>query len=241
MSEFPDPTGGWAKATEAAADASKEVIQAGRDLGRFISGPAGEVVGMLWDRLKVVRFERQVRLAERVQHFLAERRMGAPNRTIPLKFGLPLLDNATLEEDDELQDVWAVLLVNGGDADSGVEMRRAFVSVLAEMTALDVRNLAAIEQASPFDLAGGPIGIWASQLPDRAVPVSRREIGVYDQVPSPEVLTSLSNLERLGCVYSGNQLGDVRGVSPLHIVGLTPFGRTFVTACTHSTRRDPGT
>src|SRR5215469_2704603 len=32
----------------------------------------------------------------------------------------------------------------------------------------------------------------------------------------------------------------MKGVSPLHIVGLTPFGRTFVTACTHSTRLDPG-
>jgi LysE type translocator len=66
MSEVPDPTGGWAKATEATAHASKEAIQAGRDLGRFISAPAGEVVAMLWDHLKVVRFERQVRLAERV-------------------------------------------------------------------------------------------------------------------------------------------------------------------------------
>jgi hypothetical protein len=47
MSEVPDPTGGWAKATEATANASKQAIQAGRDLGRFISGPAGEVVGML--------------------------------------------------------------------------------------------------------------------------------------------------------------------------------------------------
>jgi hypothetical protein len=138
MSEVPDPTGGWAKATEATANASREVIRAGRHLGRFISGPAGEVVGMLWDHLRIVRFERQIRLWERTRHFLAKRGLDAPTRTIPLKIGLPLLDNATLEEDDELQDVWAKLLVNGGDASSGIEIRRAFVSVLAEMTALDV-------------------------------------------------------------------------------------------------------
>jgi hypothetical protein len=138
MSEVPDPTGGWAKATEASANASKQAIQAGRDLGRFISGPAGEVVGMLWDHLKVIRFERQVRLAERVRLFLSNRGMNGPTRSVPLKIGLPLLDYATLEEDDDLQDIWATLLVNGGDIDSGIEMRRAFVSVLAEMTALDV-------------------------------------------------------------------------------------------------------
>jgi hypothetical protein len=241
MSEVPDPTGGWAKATEATADASKEAIQAGRDLGRFISGPAGEVVGMLWDHLRVVRFERQVRLVERVHRFLAERGMDGPTRTIPLKVGLPLLDHATLEEDDELQDIWAMLLVNGGDACSGIDMRRAFVSVLAEMTPLDVRNLAAIEQASPFDLREGSVGVWTSKLPDRAVPVSRRERGVYDELPTLEVLTSLSNLERLGCIYSGDELGRVRGVSPVQIVGLTPFGRAFIEACTHSARDSSST
>jgi hypothetical protein len=188
MSEVPDPTGGGRRATQASANASKEAIEAGRDLGRFISGPAGEVVGMLWDHLKVVRFKRQIRLIDRVRRFLAaERGMDGPTRTITLKIGLPLLDNATLEEDDDLQDVWARLLVNGGDADSGIEMRRAFVSVLAEMTALDVRNLAAIEQVSPAELSGATLGVWTSHLPDVAMPISRREAGTYNKSPTSEV------------------------------------------------------
>jgi hypothetical protein len=158
--------------------------------------------------------------------------MDAPTRTIALNIGLSLLENATLEEDDDLQDVWARLLVNGGDADSGIEIRRAFVSVLAEMTALDVRNLAAIEQASPFDLREGSISVWTGTLPDKAVPISRRDADVYN-LPTSEVLTSLSNLERLGCIYSGGEVGGLRAVSPIKVVGLTPFGRAFVQACTH--------
>jgi Abortive infection alpha len=142
MTDVPDPTGGWAKATEEGAKASQEAIQAGRELGRFFSGPAGELAGMWWDHLKVVRFERQVRLWERVRHFCDERGLLTPTRKIPLNIGVPLLQNATLEEDDDLQDVWARLLVNSADASSGIELRRAFVSVLAEMTSLDVRNLA---------------------------------------------------------------------------------------------------
>src|SRR5262249_7312844 len=111
---------------------------------------------------------------------------------------------------------------------------RAHLFLLAEMTALDVQNLAAIEKASPFDLREGSIGIWTSKLPDRAVPVSCREAGVYDEIPSQEVLTSLSNLERLGCIYSGEELWNLRGISPIRIAGLTPFGRAFVQACTYS-------
>ena len=70
--------------------------------------------------------------------------MSGPTRKIPLNIGVPLIENATLEEDDDLQEVWARLLVNSGDASSGTELRRAFVSVLAEMTSLDVQNLAQI-------------------------------------------------------------------------------------------------
>jgi hypothetical protein len=110
---------------------------------------------MLSDHLRVVRFERQVRLWDRVRHFLAERGMDAPTRTIGLNIGLPLIENATLEGDDGLQDVWARLLVNGGDTNSGIELRRAFVSVLAEMTAFDVRNLAASEGAIKSSTEGG--------------------------------------------------------------------------------------
>jgi hypothetical protein len=234
MDQGSDPTGGWAKATEAAADALKDTMQAGRDLASFLSGPAGELVGMGYDHLKVVRFERGVRLVERLRHFLAERGLEKFTRKITLNMELPILENATLEEDDELQDLWAMLLVNGGDADSGIEMRRAFVSVLAEMTALDVRNLAAIEQASPVDLREGSITVWTGKLPDEAVPVSRRDVSVYSKKPSVEVLTSLSNLERLGCIYSGDQAGGLRAISPVQAVGLTPFGRAFVLACTHS-------
>jgi hypothetical protein len=108
MNDALDPTGGWAKA-------SNNAIEAGRELGHFIRGPVGEVVGMLEDHLKVVRFERQVRLWDRVRNILTEKGMDGPTRKIPLKIALPLLENATLEEDDDLQEVWARLLVNSGD------------------------------------------------------------------------------------------------------------------------------
>ena len=62
MGNAPDPTGGWAKTTEETAKASPEAIRASREIGHFISGPARELVGMLEDNLRVIRFERQVRL-----------------------------------------------------------------------------------------------------------------------------------------------------------------------------------
>jgi Abortive infection alpha len=228
MNDALDPTGGWAKATEETAKASKEAIQASRELGHFIRGPANELVGMLEDHLKVVRFERRVRLWDRVRHFLAKRGMAGPTRKIPLNVGLPLLENATLEEDDDLQDVWARLLVNSGDADSGIEPRRAFGSVLAEMSLLDVRNLAQIVSAVKLNQEGGPVGVWTYELPERAIPAVNAD-PEREPDPSPDVEISLSNLVRLGCIISSNR-GPV--LQTHYLVNLTPFGRALIEACT---------
>jgi len=128
---------------------------------------------------------------------------------------------ATLEEDDALQDVWARLLVNGGDANSGIELRRAFVSVLTEMTTLDVRNLAQIEVAAAAEYS--PYGVSTGELPERAIP--RHRASAHE--PSWEVKVSLSNLDRLGCITSTpTDRGDYIEVD------LTPFGRAFIHACT---------
>ena len=226
MSDPVDPTGGWAAATEATANASKEAIQASRELGRFFSGPAREVVGILEDYVKVVRFERRVRLAGRVRKVLIEKGMTGPTRKIPLNIAVPLLDNATLEEDDDLLEVWARLLVNGSDAGSGIELRRAFVSVLAEMTSLDVRSLAQIESAAKLNAESGSNGVWTYELPERAIPYVKPE---RTRDPSPEVAISLGNLERLGCIISSNQTPVRTGYE---LVNLTPFGRALIDACT---------
>ena len=86
---------------------------------------------MFEDHLKVVRFERLIRLMDRVRNILVEKGLPGPTRKIPLSIAVPLLESATLEQNDDLQEIWARLLVNGGDASSGIELRRAFVSVWA--------------------------------------------------------------------------------------------------------------
>jgi Abortive infection alpha len=229
-----DPSGGWAKATEETAKASQEAIQATRELAHFVSGPARLVLSMLEDRLSVVWFEGRVRLWERVRQFCADRGMPGPTRKIPLNIAVPLLKNATLEEDDDLQDIWARLFVNCGDADSGIEPRRAFVSVLAEMTLFDVRNLAAIESGIKSNPDAEVNGVLTSWLPEAAVPLPLREDQEKKEKEAdtlyrwPQVKISLSNLVRLGCVSTG----DGPGGPPYLLVNLTPFGRALIEACT---------
>ena len=194
-------------------------------LGRGISEPLQEIVGMGTDHLKVVRFERQFRLADRVRAVMRDHGIERLDRRIPLNTLLPLLEKASLEEDDELQDVWARMMVNAGDSQNPDEVRRAFVSMLAEMTGFDVKNLSLIVAANPSPLQC----VWTGDLPRSASLSGLRENPAHTGEPSQDVAVSLGNLVRLGCLTFAPGWD---GVMLARIVGLTDLGRAFVRACT---------
>jgi abortive infection alpha-like protein len=81
------------------------------DMLEKIAGPAAEEFGLtLKDHVRVFRFERQLRLFERVKEMVAESNM-EPGR-VPIKLLLPMVENASIEENNELQDRWAAMLAN---------------------------------------------------------------------------------------------------------------------------------
>lgn len=142
-----------AKAVQETAKAAQKSIDAASKFGgfmaRFIEGPLEKASGILTDRLKFMRWERQVRFMGIAQDTLKEAGLEGPTRRIPMNIAVPLLEAATLEENDELQDTWARLFVNAANADSKVEIQRTFVSILQDMGALEARLLNAKYEGLP--------------------------------------------------------------------------------------------
>lgn len=89
-------------------------IEAAEKVGQFLSNVFGEPiktsVGMLQDKLGVIRWERQLRLADRVKEILDQRRKGGNHVSVPPRIALPVIEAASIESDDFLQDLWANLL-----------------------------------------------------------------------------------------------------------------------------------
>jgi hypothetical protein len=85
---------------------------------------------------------------------MAERGLEAPSRPIPFSFSVPLIEHASLEADEELQDIWARMLANAADAESGTQPRTAFIGMLKDMTAFDVARLAQIAKITPLTKNG---------------------------------------------------------------------------------------
>jgi Abortive infection alpha len=134
-----------AKATQEVAKTTRSGIEAMQGFGGFLSRVLGEpieaAVGMFSDRLKFMRFERGVRLAARYNEIMAQRGLNSDYQSVPPKLALPIIEQATIEEDNELQDLWANLLASAHDPGLNGIVRTAFVDILKQMEAVDVRVL----------------------------------------------------------------------------------------------------
>ena len=210
-----------AKTTGKAIDAARE---AGGFIARFVSGSLEQGIGIFEDRLKYMRWERQLRLMRRAEDFLKQSGLSAPTRAVPLKLAVPLLQGATLEEDDDLQDRWAVLLVNAANASFGIEIRRSYVNILEQLNTLEVKVLDTL-YSLPFEQSQHA-GIITADLPHSARIAQEKETGTIQ--PSEVLVLALSNLARLGCIRPTMTWG---GGENFERVNPTILGRSFVNAC----------
>ena len=229
MSEEAEAAKEIAKTTGKALEVVERV---GSFLGRFVTPPLEQASAMVTDFLRVVRFERAVRLEQRVRDFMLERGLRGPSRSVPPTVALPLLQAGLLEDDDELQDVWANLLANAGDADSGVEVRRSFVSILRDLGSQEVAMLELI-----YRLPGGPgePPIWTRELPARALLEEPKP--EENRFPRPDVALGLGNLCRLGLLESAMTWNS--GGTSLQAVYRTVLGVAFYEACTKRRPAEP--
>lgn len=219
------------KAIEEVAKTTGKAIDLGRAVGSFISkyvgGTVEQGIGIFEDKLKYIRWERQMRLMQRADEFMKSSGLQAPNKSIQLKLALPLLQAATLEENDYLQDLWAKLLVNSSNENSKVELIRTYIDILERLEPLDALILEKIYSLNYQETVH--IGITTKHLPDSVSIVNGEIRDDANSLPNEGVLLSLTNLARLGCISLSKSWGGGEIFSAVH---PTLLGRYFVNACT---------
>jgi len=215
-----------AETTGKAIDATRE---AGGFIARYIGGPLDQAVGIVEDKLRYVRWERQVRLFQRAEDFLKLSGLKAPTRAVPIQLAIPIVLGASLEKDDSLQDRWAALLVNAANADFPGEVRRAYASILEQLTPLDAKILDVLYSA-PVNPERKDAVLQTKNLPyrTRAMNIDGTE-AMERSLPPDEVVIALANLVRLGCIRTHLTWS---GVDILSMAIPTVMGRELVRACT---------
>ena len=188
-----------AKAVQEAAKFGGKALDIGRDAGGWIDRIFGrgieDAVALHWsDRARARRieaaiydWERLTELFRKVNARLSKKEGISSLRLMPPKIVLALLENATVEYEDDLHTLWANLLATGLDA-SADEVQRQFVSILSDLSSNDAKLLR--ELHSEFQTSGEPVWFYGR---GNLIIEKTRERSVSDEV-------SLINLNRLGLV-----------------------------------------
>jgi len=152
--------------------------------------------------------------------------------SVPLKTLFPLLEGAALEEEDDLSDKWAALLVNAATPNSSVTIYPSFPHILSQLSSRDARVLDGIyDLVLQEDL--GP-GRWTEGG------ATRDSIMKVMKMSSQEFDLVTDNVIRLGiCSRQGSRVDFGAGkhkdlVFQLKNKGtimITQLGYEFVTAC----------
>jgi hypothetical protein len=233
-----------AKATREIAKTAGKAIEATEKLGGFVAKiikePLEATIGILTDRLRYIRWERQIRLADRCNEIIGDRNLHRNTRVVAPQLAFPIIQNASLEEDDILQDLWANLLVRAMDASSEIP-RRAFIDIIKQLESMDVRLLEFIYSTYLQRRA-----LKKSNFSAEEIKIYKHEILENFEINDNVYKTAIDNLMRVRLVSSYVEESDVETKDPdgsydfhevsIHhgydIICITSFGVSFVRACT---------
>ncbi|KYG22608.1 hypothetical protein SE92_22315 [Bradyrhizobium sp. AT1] len=234
-----------AKAVQEIAKTGGKAIDAGVKTGGWLDKIFGDAIGQtvahLWtDRIAARRIEASIynwERAETLYHKALDRLVKkgvAITRAIPPKVALPLLEYATVEDDDDLHTLWANLLATGMDANEN-EIHRKYVTTLGEMTSDDAAVLAEMFVSSKDEIAKkkfrdstltyGP-GVDGTHSHDPVSVITLNRLGLIQPA-----IVSFKTFEPGG---SDDRFGDygptqdeVSFPGGLESVVITPFGIAF--------------
>ena len=212
--------------------ALSKTIDAIRDAGPWLDRIFGDLVedsvGVVADQIKYLRLKNFMKLRDKTNRLLSQRDI-VDTRCIPLKFALPLIEAATLEDDEMLQELWARLLANAMDPDFKPQISSSFITVVKDFGPMEVRILRTLYEMHRRPKSNmredyGPRGEWFRRQMGDERPIPTEFGQNFLGIPIAEWI-GWENLQRLGCV-EGVSSSTGRGGGR-----LTEFGNALVIAC----------
>jgi hypothetical protein len=123
------------------AKTTGQAIGAIEKTGGFLKEVFGNLivnaVGLASDKLGYYRLEKCYLLQEKMKTNLKVKGINTTHFVSP-KIGIPLIEHATIEDNEDLHTRWANMLANAMNPEFKGSIKRSYVSILADMEALDV-------------------------------------------------------------------------------------------------------
>lgn len=201
------------------------VTEVSKEVVRSVSGFMGSTVGeLIKDRFHYYRWKHAQRLLDRAEQLLTDR--GAKGKkTLPTGLAIRFLDSATLEEEPEVQELWALLLANAVDPERGYDLSKTHICLLTEMNSLDASVLGHFRTQGWLQFPSVAESTNHSVL-DCAKIAS--DLGLTEE----QVSLCLVNLWRLGCLIQDPtwESGVGPSTTPNSAFRPSPLGRSVLNA-----------
>lgn len=188
-------------------------LELAKDFANKILGPAVEEVGLLLaDKVKFYRYKNQVNILLKAKKYVESKNIDT--KEIPTKILVPLLEQASLEENEELQNKWANLIGNLADSEQNLQ-NQIFPYLLGQLSLNEYQELAILynreaefrierkavdKESKEFKEQNGYFAPFSKDLKVRQENVEEIEQSGFDlhELEAFEI----ANLERLGLVKS---------------------------------------
>jgi hypothetical protein len=182
---------------------AKAVGEIGKETARDVRKIFGHVFGKgalqvseaISDQLEFYKFRNQVRLILKAERLVKD--IGIDRNSIKsLSFAeqVRILDAASLEDEDEIQNLWAHLTVNAMIENSGVHIRKSYCDLLKSISPIEAMFLNILRESESHLHLTNDVEIAAFEIFLNKITKEWRSI------ESPTQETALQNLVRLRCI-----------------------------------------
>lgn len=202
------------KAVQETAKAASKTLDLIRDAGKIFGPAAEELAALLGDRLRYWRFLNLNNIHKKVEKMREEQNI-SPDLVKFLSFGdsFRVIDAASLEDDDTVQELWARLLVNSTKEDGEPTIKKVHIDLIKSFSSAEVLFL---------DL------IWTCEcnanfksnieLKNFNETMNKRSEEFWRKLPQDTRNTSIQNLMRLRCItFRGKQIDGSHLFRPIQI------------------------
>lgn len=113
-----------------------------RGVGRVFGPAADELAGMMGEQMRFWRFRNMNRIVKKTEQLLDERKIHQDMMgSIPFGESIRLIEAASLEDSDEIQDVWARLLANALDSSSKITVKKVYIDIINSLSPIEATFL----------------------------------------------------------------------------------------------------
>jgi len=190
------------------------------DLIENIAGPFSRTIGAVLNQMLCDQLRNASRVLSRSAQMLAD--AGLPFKTIPLKILKGVLDGASVEENEDVQDMWAALLANAQtEGDGKWEVPPAYIDTLRGLSPGDAKVFnylfGCLSGKRPGDSGVGTLEEFGVELPEYS---------------KDRLYQHLKHLEHHDLISGDLEVKhDLTGASQYRHYYVTPFGGFFYHAC----------